>query len=347
MAHSAKHPVLRIAATGLIPLLLAIGAVCASIAIASRPSASIPSGGVLFEIERGEGAQVLANRLESAGLLRSALSFRVLAKALGVETSIKAGTYRIMPGMGSKELLDAFVSGRQALMRVTVPEGYTMRQIASLLEADGIAVGRDFLAACVDPSFLAELGFSEPSLEGYLFPDTYLFPLDHDPRDVAREMVRAFRQQIASIPEAASLSPSELHRRVVLASIIEREYRRSDEAPLMASVFFNRLRIGMALQSCATVVYVITEKLGKPHPEMLYDRDIKIPDPYNTYTHAGLPPGPISNPGRTALEAVFRPAVSSYLYFRLVDPQTGSHHFSTSLEEHVGARSLYVKRVGG
>lgn len=351
MARHEKRPFLRrwlrIAAIGFLSIFgLAVAALVA-VVVEARPADSIPAGGALFAVERGESAQAVATRLEEAGLLRSALSFRTIAKAMGLEASIKAGTYRVMPDMGAKDLLDAFVSGRQALIRVTVPEGYTARQIAALLAERGIVSKADFIAACADQALIAELGLSAPSLEGYLFPDTYLFPLAYDPRDIAREMVRAFRQKLATIPEAAQLSADELHRRVILASIVEREYRRAEEAPLMAGVFYNRLRIGMALQSCATVVYVITEKLGKPHPEVLYDRDIQIQDPFNTYIHRGLPPGPISNPGMTALEAAFRPAASKYLYFRLVDPASGTHHFSTTLEEHVGARSLYVKRVGG
>jgi len=118
---------------------------------------------------------------------------------------------------------------------------------------------------------------------------------------------------------------------------VEREYRADDEAPLIAGVFFNRLEIGMGLQSCATVEYVITEIEGKPHPEVLYNRDIAIQDPYNTYVYAGLPPGPISCPGAVALNAAFHPTASDYLYFRLMDPQEGRHKFSKTLEDHIKA----------
>jgi UPF0755 protein len=130
---------------------------------------------------------------------------------------------------------------------------------------------------------------------------------------------------------------------VSLASIVEREYRVDDEAPLMAGVFFNRLQIGMALQSCATVEYVITEIQGRPHPERLFDRDTEIRDPYNTYMNAGLPPGPICSPGMVALNAVFNPAESDYLYFRLIDPAAGRHYFSRTLDDHIQAGVFYVK----
>lgn len=160
-------------------------------------------------------------------------------------------------------------------------------------------------------------------------------------------MVAAFRARLAGIPEASALSETELNDRVILASIVEREYKQPDEAPIIASVFYNRLRIRMALQSCATVVYVLTEREGKPHPEIIYDRDLLIRDPYNTYIHRGLPPGPICNPGLTSLRAVFYPATTKYLYFRVVDPEAGRHYFSTNLEEHIDARSLFIKQVGG
>lgn len=314
---------------------------------AARPSDSLPADGLLFAVRAGEGAGSLASRLESAGVIRSALAFRLFAKVSGQEGGLDAGTYRFERGMGTLEVLGAIAEGRQALVRLTVPEGATLSETAALLEEGGVADAKAFLAAARDPALLAELGVAGASLEGFLFPDTYFFPRDFGAAPAARAMFKTFRARLATIPEASSLAPEELRAKIVLASVIEREYRVAEEAPLMASVFYNRLRIGMALQSCATVVYVITEKQGKPHPERLFDRDIAIPDAYNTYVNRGLPPGPISNPGMTAIKAAFYPASSKYLYFRLVDEAAGRHHFSESLEEHVGARSLFVKRAGG
>jgi UPF0755 protein len=265
----------------------------------------------------------------------------------GIGSSLKAGTYRIEPGMGAKRILDEFASGKQALYKAMVPEGYTLSQLANLLERVGIAKKSEFLTAARSPILLAELSIHAPSVEGYLFPDTYFFPANYAAENVIRSMVRNFRDHLASIPESASLSSSELQDRLVLASIVEREYKSPEEAPLMASVFYNRLKIKMALQSCATVVYVITERLGKPHPEVIYDRDLKLVDPYNTYAQRGLPPGPISNPGMTSLRAVFYPATTHYLYFRLINPEAGTHHFSETIEEHLDARTLFIKKVGG
>jgi UPF0755 protein len=327
-------------------LVLAAGAGTIALFSAAEPGPGIGSG-VLFTVDRGDNARTVAAALESEGYIRSALAFRLLAKAGGLESSLKAGTYRILPGMGAKRILDEFVSGKQALVRFTLPEGFTLSQAASLLERLGIAPKASFLEAASSPSLLSELAIPASSAEGYLFPDTYFFPAAFSGEGALRAMVKAFREKIATIPEASALSPRELHDRIIMASVVEREYKVPEEAPMMASVFYNRLKIRMALQSCATVVYVITERLGKPHPDVIYDRDLKLPDPYNTYVHPGLPPGPISNPGLTSLRAAFYPATSRYLYFRLVDAEAGRHHFSSTLEEHIDAQKLFIKKVVG
>jgi UPF0755 protein len=335
-------------AIGATAALLALAAmlVALALALANRPAEGIGSGS-LFTVEKGDSAQAIGSALNRRGYIRSALAFRLFAIAEGHGTSLKAGTYRILAGKSAKQILDEFVSGEQALERVTVPEGFTLTQVADLLERQGVVSRTDFFAAAQSPELLTELGISAASAEGYLFPDTYFFPAGYSAESVVRSMVKAFRDHLSSIPEAASLNSKELSDRIILASIVEREYKVPEEAPLIASVFYNRLKIRMALQSCATVVFVITERLGKPHPEVIYDRDLKLDDPYNSYMHPGLPPGPISNPGMTALRAVFYPEASRYLYFRLVDATAGKHHFSASLEEHLDARNLFIKKVNG
>jgi len=326
-------------------IVIAAAACGIILSFALSPAESLGSGG-LFTVERGDSAQSTAAALEARGCIRSALAFRLLARVKGVGTSLKAGTYRILPGMGAKRILEEFVSGEQALTRVTVPEGFTLTQIGSLLEREGIAARIDFLQAAISPKLLADLGIHGSSAEGYLFPDTYFFPSNYSGEGVVRSMVKTFRDRLATIPEAFALSPEQLRDRIILASIVEREYKAPEEAPYMASVFYNRLKIRMALQSCATVVYVITERLGKPHPDIIYDRDLRLEDPYNSYIYRGLPPGPISNPGMTALRAAFYPASTRYLYFRLVDAEASKHHFSLTLEEHLDARRLFIKKVG-
>jgi len=310
-----------------------------------RAPASLAQEGEPFTVEPGEPALAVARRLAAGGLIRSELAFRLILKVRGLESSLQAGSYRVRPGMSGTDVMDMLAAGRQELARLRVPEGAGLRAVARAAEEAGVASADAILAAAADPALAADLGLPPGAgLEGYLFPDTYFLPLGAGAEAVLRLMVGTFRERLGeAVPESSALSAAELHRGVILASIIEREYRVPEEAPVMASVFANRLRIGMALQSCATVVYVITERQGKPHPERLFDRDLDIVDPYNTYGQPGLPPGPICNPGIVALAAAFRPERTGYLYFRLVDGEGGRHYFSETLDEHIRAGSLAVK----
>jgi UPF0755 protein len=299
----------------------------------------------------------VGKRLEEAGIIRNRYFWHLLSRYK--KEYIKTGVYKLELPATQLSIYSVLVSGRQMLHRVTVPEGITLKKTARIFADAGICDGEAFMAAASDPALLDRYRIPGKTMEGYLFPDTYLFPKNYPPEMVIRTMADTFFSRIAGLgtpagpdgqgpdsPAAdspAQLPPEELFRRVSLASIVEREYRVDDEAPLMAGVFFNRLGIGMALQSCATVEYVITEIQGRPHPELIYTRDTEIRDPYNTYVNAGLPPGPICSPGLVALNAVFNPAPSDYLYFRLVDPAAGRHYFSRTLDDHIAAGVFYVK----
>jgi UPF0755 protein len=298
---------------------------------------------VRFEVRRGESAQSVGQRLEEAGLIRTRYFWSVLCRL--DKEPVKTGTYRIEVPLSQIAIHRILVSGRQILTRLTVPEGFTLKKIAALLEDAQICPAEDFLAAAVEPEMMERYSIPGPSMEGYLYPDTYLFPPAYPAARVVRAMADNFFNRVGEIDEKAmSMPPGELNKLVILASIVEREYRLDEEAPVMAGVFFNRLNIGMALQSCATVEYIITEIQGRPHPEVLLTRDTEIRDPYNTYIRPGLPPGPISSPGAVALKAVFSPSENSYLYFRLVDTASGRHYFSHTLDDHIRAGALYTKR---
>lgn len=311
------------------------------------PTGSLSEKGLEFRVVSGESASAVARRLQEAQAIRSAELFRLLIKFRGLEQKLKTGFYLINPGLSGSEIADLLVSGQQLLVRVSVPEGSGLSTLALAAEQAGIASVASISAAANDQAFIASLGIPSSSLIGYLFPDTYLLPPEAGAETLLRLMVETYKKRIAeNIPEAASFSPSEIHSRIIMASIVEREYRLPEEAPLMAGVFWNRLRIGMALQSCATVVYAITENLGKPHPSRLFDRDLKIDDPFNTYLFPGLPPAPICNPGLTAIMAAFRPVSTRFLYFRLVDEAKGRHYFSETLDEHIKAGALFVKPRG-
>jgi UPF0755 protein len=300
------------------------------------------SGAVRLELRPGESVRSVGQRLENAGIIRNRYFWELLSYA--DKEYLKAGIYSLSLPASQIEIRSILVSGRQILIRVTIPEGATLKKTAQTLAEANICGKEDFLAASSDKAALDNYRIPGPTLEGYLYPDTYLFPESYPAGLVVKTMADNFFKRLAETePEALSLSPAELNSRVIMASIVEREYRVDEEAALMAGVFYNRLRIGMALQSCATVEYVITEIQNRPHPERLFDRDTEIRSPYNTYMVPGLPPGPISAPGAVALNAAFHPVSSDYLYFRLVNPAEGRHYFSKTLDDHILAGVLYVK----
>ena len=296
---------------------------------------------LFLEVRNGETAYSVGRRLENAGVIRSQYFWYFLSR-LNRE-HIKTGTYRIELPLSQTGIRSILVGGEQLLVRVTIPEGSTLRRSSMLLEEIGICSAEDFLAAASSREILDRYNITGETMEGYLFPETYLFPLNFPAHMVVSTMADTFFIRLEEITGGLQLTPLELNDRVILASIVEREYRVPDEAALMAGVFFNRLRIGMALQSCATVEYVITEILGRPHPTVILFRDLEIRDPFNTYLRPGLPPAPISAPGEIALRAAFHPATSEYLYFRLVDPGAGRHYFSRNYDEHIRAGALLVK----
>jgi len=339
-----------LATVGALTIVTAIAGIVAILSFTAsydKPTGSIGPDGTTFMVGTGESGSSVARRLAQGSIIKSEYLFRLLMKAKSHEHSLKAGEYAISADMGASDILEMMVEGRQKLIRLTIPEGSSVQAVASAAQAAGIARKEDVLAAAYDPKLAATMEIGASSLAGYLFPDTYLMPRDTGGSRLVSIMADTFRRRVFdAVPEASSLSPGELHDRVILASIVEREYRVAEEAPLMASVFLNRLRIGMALQSCATVVYVISEKQGKPHPTRLFDRDLKIEDPFNTYLYPGLPPEPICNPGLTALTASLRPATTKNLYFRLVDEASGKHYFSATLDEHIKAAALAVKPRG-
>jgi UPF0755 protein len=299
-------------------------------------------GGWYIDVRRGETSQSVGLRLERAGLINNRYFWNLLCRIN--KEPVKSGTYRLEEPASQIAIHRLLVSGRQIMYRVTIPEGATLKKAARLLEEAGICPAEDFLEAAVDPEILNIYLIPNKSMEGYLFPDTYLFPAEYPAFQAITAMADNFFKRIESIdPSAVNLTPRQLNEKVILASIVEREYRVAEEAPLMAGVFYNRLGINMALQSCATIEYIITEIQDKPHPSVLYNRDLEISDPYNTYIRPGLPPGPISAPGAVALHAALFPQESNFLYFRLDDPQSGKHYFSRTFDEHIRAGQLILK----
>ena len=307
------------------------------------PAAVAPSR--TFTVASGESLTGVAQRLHGAGFIRSPALLRLLARARGAETAIRAGYYRFPAYATSGEILGLLMAGSNDLVRVTIPEGWTSNRIAAHLEERAITGAAEFRSAVNSPEFLQSYGIEAPTAEGYLFPDTYYFPRGYGAEAVVRHMVDTFFGRLAEILPGARPDAAELHDKVILASIVEREYRVASEAPLIASVFDNRLQSNLRLESCATIVYIITEIQGQEHPERIYEADLEIESAFNTYRSRGLPPAPIANPGLTALQAALAPAETDYWYFVVKDPDTGSHHFSSVLSEHSEAKFVYLKGV--
>ena len=293
-----------------------------------------------FKISRGENLKEIARGLEDHGFIKSAVAFELYSRAMKTGQKMKTGFYRIPSGSSLIAIHNLLLSGQQVLYRVTIPEGWTMRQIAAAMEEKGITGEADFLAAASDGSRLLPYGFDVATAEGFLYPDTYSFPLDFPAEKVVDTMISNFFDVLGQVyPDYGKMVSGELYDKIILSSIVEREYRVKDEAAL-----YNRLKVDMSLGSCATVVYVITDIQGKPHPEVLRYSDLEIQSDYNTYIHTGLPPAPISNPGLTSLDAAFHPAESDYFYFLLKDANAGRHIFTRTYGEHNQAYSLYIKK---
>ncbi len=323
---------------------MALGAAALLFFLNSSPLSS-PTGERWFTILKGQTVSTVAGRLQSEGFIRFAPLLRVVSKIEGTEGSFKAGYYRVPPRASTLEIHRLLVSGAATLERVTVPEGWTVRKIADLLNKRGICPASEFMDAASSPLLARELGVNADGLEGYLFPDTYFMPKPFPARALIEMMVDTFFQNLSAVaPDYSSMEKSRLHDTVILASIVEREYRIAEEAPLIASVFKNRLALNIGLESCATLEYILTEIQAKAHPEYITLEDKKIDSPYNTYKWAGMPPGPISSPGKVALDAAFHPARTDYLYFVLRDQASGKHYFSRDLEEHNEAKHLYLKK---
>ncbi len=297
---------------------------------------------VTFTIFPGETAAQIAQRLESEGLIRDAGLFRALLRVRGVDTQLEAGDYQLRRNMTMTEIMDTLQHGKPPTVILTIPEGWRAEQIAALLAENGIANPDSFLrlvrtGAGFDHDFLADRPEGVTSLEGYLFPDTYEIATDATAADVIDRMLATFGQRFTpEMREKARAQGLSIHEAVTLASIVEREAQVPEERALIAGVFHNRLQAGMHLNADPTVQYALgyQEDAGQWWKRPLYLEDLKVDSPYNTYTHVGLPPGPICNPGLAALQAVVEPAETDYFYFVANDVAgDGSHVFAKTLEE--------------
>ena len=292
----------------------------------------------LFTIPQGEGFNKLTLRLKVTGMISSPWRFTLLARFKGDDKRLKAGEYRLAANMTPNQILDLLVNGKQHLHRITIPEGFNIQQIADEIDKLKFADGSQFLASATNPELAGRLGIAHPTLEGYLFPDTYYFPKNVGVDALITDLVKQFRDTLTrQWQERAKSLNLTIHEVVTMASIIEKETGDPSERPIIASVFHNRLKKKMRLESDPTVIYGIKNFNGN-----LTRKDLRTHTPYNTYMIKGLPPGPIANPGAASLEAALYPAKTNYLFF--VAKKDGTHYFSTTIKEHNQAVYKYQLR---
>jgi len=304
-----------------------------------RPYRGFEAERLIVSIPRGSSAAQIVAELKRRGVIERPWYFNLLIRWQRAAPELQAGTYAFRGASTSREVLHRLRIGDVVVRAIVVPEGSTVREIARAFEQIGLGTEREFLAAARAPELIADLDPKAGDLEGYLFPDTYHVTLDEGAAALVRRMVERFRQQLGDgLLERVRAQEHSVREIVTLASLVEEETPVAAERPLVAAVFANRLRRGMRLQCDPTVLFAL-ERAGRGGREL--DRsDLEFPSAYNTYLNAGLPPGPISSPGRAALEAALEPAAVRYLYF-VADPQ-GGHRFSASLEEH--NRQVYALR---
>lgn len=304
------------------------------------PHTSTPAPDALHMLVIPEGATLrqVATQLEREHLIRSRLAFVLLGKWHSDERRIHAGEYALHAGMRPDEILADIVNGRVVLHTVTIPEGYTAVQIAELLGQKELTDAGEIRRLVRDREFIRSLNLDERTLEGYLFPETYRFPRNAKAKEVIKAMVAGLEQALTPELQARAKDlEMNTHTVLTMASLIEKETGVDAERELVSAVFHNRLRQKIPLQSDPTVIYGLSQFDGN-----LRKQDLESNSPYNTYRIAGLPPGPIANPGAKSIRAALYPAPVKYLYF--VSKNDGSHVFANSLSEHNQNVDRYQKQ---
>lgn len=319
-----------------------LAAACAGLAaLGALLLPAAPAQHTVISVPLGAGLGAVARELKKAGAIHSVLAFKCLARIKGASGAIKAGDYEVPPGLNAFATLDLLVSGRSLMHPLLVREGLSAAQIAAELERLGLGSSRKFMAVVRDPAELRKLDLPGPSLEGYLFPDTYFLPRGMDESAVAELMVARFHQKVPDslLAEGANirLKPAQI---MAMAALIEKEAKVETERPMVSAVFRNRMRQKKRLESCASVRYALNKWTGP-----LYNKDLLVKSPYNTYQNFGLPPGPICSPGLASIEAALHPAKTDAMYF--VVAGDGTQIFSKTYEEHLKAKARWKRLKKG
>ena len=291
----------------------------------------------VITIREGMSLKEVAGTLKSKGIIINKDLFILWTRLLGNSRKIKAGEYLLNSGMTPARIIEILTKGIIITYTVTVPEGFSIEQIGNILDESGLADKNSFISLAHEPGVIKKYGISGPSLEGFLYPDTYEFGKGLPPLLIIDVMVKRFREIIGPYMKRIEELGMKVEEVITLASIVEKEAGNAEEMPLIASVFLNRLKKGMRMESDPTVIYGMNNFMGN-----LTRKDLLESTPYNTYVIRGLPPGPISNPGLASIKAVLYPVETDYLYF--VSKNDGTHYFSVSIEEHNRAVWTYQKR---
>jgi UPF0755 protein len=300
--------------------------------------ATAEAGEVLVYVKPGQPFSETSRILFEKQLIRSPFRFNLLARYKGYDKKLQAGEYLLSGAESPLSLMEKLVNGEVKLYKITIPEGYNIKQIAELAANAGFGDKDKFIAAATDATFVRQSGIEADSFEGYLFPDTYFFPRGTDSRKIIATMVDRFRSIFKpEWKDQGKLLGLTIHQVVTLASIIEKETGVAAERPIISSVFHNRLKKRMRLESDPTVIYGIKNFNGN-----LTRKHLKTKTPYNTYKIRGLPHGPIANPGGASIHAALFPAQTLYIYF--VSKKDKTHQFSTNLKDHNKAVKKYQLR---
>lgn len=289
---------------------------------------------VIYEVKMGQSFNSIARDLQARGILKNADAFRVYAKFTRQIPKVKVGEYLLNTAMTPPQVMAVITSGFSVTRALTVPEGFTTFEIATLLEQKGFATRAEVLKLCFDKNFVKKvLGVERPSLEGYLYPETYMLTKYMGAEKILTAMVKTFKEKFEKVPKPYPFGWTD-YQVITMASIIEKETGAPQERQLISSVFSNRLKKNMRLQTDPTIIYAKALKTGRIVID-IKKVDLTLEHPYNTYMKSGLPPGPISNPGFDAMKAAVNPAITDFLFF--VSQNDGTHIFSESYEKHAAA----------
>lgn len=332
----------------LVILFVTVGGGVAFVAyefMSSRPSSV--SQDVVYEVTPGKGFSSVAKELEEKGLIKDAFLFNIYARLTGERAKLKVGEYLLKTNMVPTEVMAVISSGKSIARSFTVSEGLSIYEIANLYEQQKFGTAAEFLKWVRDPQLIKTLlgqnkSENYPSLEGYLFPETYMLTRYTDTRSLVTKMVQRFLYVYNEVIAQAEVKSLSRHEVVTLASIIEKETGAAFERPMISSVFHNRLAKNMRLQTDPTIIYGKAELSGKIEINITR-ADLSNPTRYNTYVIYGLPPGPIANPGREALLAAVKPVQSRNLFF--VSQNDGTHIFSETYEQHNRAVQAYQRNA--